>query len=302
MIRPMRGVRPTKPLDAFPYLVSFKVDGMRALVIDGTVYSKTMKPIPSPLVQSLFGHLHGFDGELVVGPPHAQDGTDVFERSRGLLMRKSLPDAWVDMRFYVFDRWDQPDEPATKRVPCSQWPGVLVGPGVHVLDHQVVRNVTELDAALREAMELKYEGLMLRSPNGPYKYGTSTEKEGYLLKLKPMQTSSAVIIDVVEQMENTNAATLDNQGYTKRSSAKAGKVGKGTFGAFLVRDLKTGVEFSVGNGPGVTQQVRDDWWARRGALIGQYVYYSYQEVGTKDAPRLPQFLRFRDATDISEVK
>jgi DNA ligase 1 len=64
----MRGVKPTKELIQFPYLVSPKIDGLRALVKDGVVYSKTMKPIPTRRVQELFGHLHGADAELTVGP------------------------------------------------------------------------------------------------------------------------------------------------------------------------------------------------------------------------------------------
>ena len=142
---------------------------------------------------------------------------------------------------------------------------------------------------------------MLRQADAYYKYGQATERQAFLLKLKPFRDAEAEVIGYVEQMENTNMATTDELGYTKRSSSKAGKVGKGTFGAFLVRDLETGAEFSVGNGPGLTQAKRDEFWAKRDELIGQIITYKYQEVGTKEAPRLPQFLRFRDRIDLSEA-
>lgn len=304
VLKPMRGVAPTKPLTDFPYLVSPKIDGLRALVKDGVVYSKTMKPIPNQQVQALFGHLHGADGELTVGPDRKTSlDDDVFDRSRGPIMRK---DCEADFQFWIFDRWDCPNRSAYQRIrfhagiPAS-WKGSLSWRHTSFIHHGLVVDQERLDYEISRALDAGYEGLMLRRPDAPYKYGQSTEKEGYLLKLKPFKDADAVILGVIEQQTNTNEATTDALGYTKRSSAKAGKIGKGTFGAFLVRDLVTGAEFSVGNGPGLTTQMRDDLWAQRAELPGKYITYKYQEIGTKDAPRLPQFLRFRDATDISEV-
>ena len=299
-IKPLRGVKPTQSLNQFPYLASPKIDGMRAIVKDDVVYSKTMKPIPQPQVQELFKHLNGVDGELVVGPPNSTGpDDDVFDRSRGILMRKAdEPDA--DIRFYVFDRWDIPKQSASARQ--KELKNIASGSKqVFIVPQVLVKTQEEVDAFLKQCLEAKFEGAMLRQFNGLYKYGTSTEKESYLLKLKPLATGDAIILDVIEQQANLNEATTDELGYTKRSSSKSGKVGKGTFGAFLVRDLETGAEFSVGNGPGLTHALRDELWARRHELPGQYITFRYQAIGTKDAPRQPQFLHFRDATDISET-
>jgi DNA ligase-1 len=299
MVKPMRGVKPTT-LNQFPYLVSPKIDGIRAIVKDGIVLSKTMKPLPCKKLHELFGNLHGADGELVVGIPNKQNATDdVFARSRGPIMQINGD---ADFKLVIFDRWDTPDVPAIERVKYSfDWKLPDVLDSFIFVPHCTVSNQDELDEYLSNCMTFGYEGAMLRHPNGRYKYGQSTEKEGYLLKLKPMATAEAIVIGYEEQYANTNEATIDELGHTKRSSAKAGKVPKGTFGAFLVRDLESGVEFSVGNGPGLTHALRDKLWAERSTLIGRYITYSYQEIGTKIAPRLPQFLHFRDATDISET-
>jgi DNA ligase-1 len=302
-MKPMRGVAPKGSLTDFPYLVSPKIDGLRAYVDHGVVYSKTGKPIPNQHVQALFGHLHGADGELTVGPMNSQsEGDDVFARSRGPIMSK---DQDADFRFWIFDQWDQPLAIAARRCQYKSFSWATAArPLIETafVDHRVVRCQEDLDARLSEYLADGYEGAMLRRPDGFYKYGTSTEKEGYLIKLKPMATSTAVILDVEEQQENTNATFTDEQGYTKRSSAKGGKVGKGTFGAFLVRDLTTGAEFSVGNGPGLTHALRAELWAKRAELPGQYIEYRYQAIGTQDAPRLPQMLHFRDPIDISELE
>lgn len=303
-LRPMRGVAPKREL-TFPFYASPKVDGMRAMVKDGVVYSKTMKPIPCPTVHALFGHLHGVDGELVVGLPYAteSDGAGgVFERSRGPIMRKTEQEA--DFRFYVFDRWDLHDqafEERYRRMYLELLPPTLPTSRSRILDQRLVVDQEELDAYLAHCMESGYEGCMLRDPTGRYKFGQSTEKEGYLLKIKPMATSTAIILEVVEQMTNTNAAEIDELGYTKRSASKAGKIANGTFGAFLVRDLTTGAEFSVGNGPGLTHEKRAELWDMRDTMPGQYIEYRYQAIGTQDAPRLPQLLHLRDAIDISET-
>lgn len=295
--RPMRGVKVTKPLTDFPYLASPKIDGMRMWVKDGIVLSKTGKPIPNRMVQRLFGHLEGADGEGTVGPAHSEGpDDDVFDRSRGPIMRK---DCDADFQFWIFDRWDMPDRSAQERYLLTlKFTGEV---GVTIVHQRRAINQGEVDRYLEEYLDDGYEGAMLRRADGIYKYGQSTENEGYLLKLKPMEDSEAVILGYVEQRENTNVATKDELGYTKRSSAKAGKIGKDTLGALVVRDIHTGVEFEVGNGPGLTHQRRDALWADRENLPGQIVTYTYQAIGSKDKPRLPQLKGFRDPMDISEL-
>jgi DNA ligase 1 len=299
IIKPMRGTKPTKELNQFPYLVSPKIDGMRALVKAGTVYSKTMKPLPCKKLHELFGHLHGADAEITVGAPNKEhENDDVFARSRGPITQINGD---ADFRIYIFDNWSDPQLPAHKRVQYRLKLPVDFRRDVNFVTQFLAETQEDIDYLLNKFLNDGFEGAMLRQYDGLYKYGTSTEKESYLLKLKPLATGDAIILDVIEQQANLNEATTDELGYTKRSSSKEGKVGKGTFGAFLVRCLETGAEFSVGNGPGLTHALRDELWARRHELPGQYITFRYQAIGTKDAPRQPQFLHFRDATDISET-
>lgn len=299
MIRPMRGVAPQNPLTNWPYLASPKIDGIRCIIKDGKALSKTMKPLPNLRLHELFGHLEGADGEITVGPAY-QTGPDddVYDRTRGPVMRKTSTGD-EDFRFWVFDRWDTPQVSARHRLRDAEPFGAFTG--VQVLTSLLVHDQDQLDRALAKVLAKGFEGLMLRDPNSPYKYGQSTENEGYLLKIKPFNDSEAVVLDVVEQMTNTNAAETNEAGYTKRSSSKSGKVGNGTFGAFKARDLYSGVEFDVGGGRGVTKQLRDKWWANRDVLVGNIFRYTFQEVGTKNAPRLPQFAGWRDPIDLADL-
>lgn len=95
----------------FPVLVSAKLDGIRAIVKDGVVYSRSMKPIRNRHVQNLFGRekYNGLDGELVVGAPNAPDV--YLKTNSGVMSAGGEPDVF----FYAFDRWDMPDVPYETR-------------------------------------------------------------------------------------------------------------------------------------------------------------------------------------------
>jgi DNA ligase-1 len=70
----------------------------------------------------------------------------------------------------------------------------------------------------------------------------------------------------------------------------------GVLGGFNVRDLKTGVEFSVGSG--FTADMKAEYWQVRDNLIGTLIKYKFFPSGGKDKPRHPIFLGFRDRRDV----
>lgn len=156
-----------------------------------------------------------------------------------------------------------------------------------------------------------YEGAILRKPGSPYKHGRSTVKEGYLLKLKRFVDGEARVIGVTELMHNGNEATVNELGRTARSHSKAGMVPTGTMGTLIVRDVKTGVEFEIGTG--FTAEERASFWPSvirvigktndnrdifdAGPLTGRLAKYKHFLVGTKDKPRHPVFIGWRDRRD-----
>lgn len=283
----------------FPVIASPKLDGIRSLVIQGQLQTRSLKLVPNLHCQKLFGsrQLEGLDGELIVGPPTAKDVYN--QTTSGVMSRDGEPDA----RFWVFDyaavKYPDGYEKFSKRlervddlVRRSKNKAVMKLPQITIL------NEDELDAFEVQCLGQGYEGVMLRDPNGLYKFGRSTVREGGLLKLKRFEDSEAYIIGAVEQLQNLNEAKVNALGYKERSSHKANKVGKGVLGAFKVRDLKTGVEFEIGTGFNDAQ--RRDFWANSlgGQLVGEVVKYKYQPVGVKDKPRFPVFIGFRDPRDM----
>lgn len=278
----------------FPVLASVKLDGVRAVVTGGRLLSRSMKPIPNRYINEELQpieELEGLDGELIVGPPHAKD---VYNKTvSGVMSRDGEP----DFTWYVFDYaedgvyWDRHEHIVN-----------IVGTEGHshsrivLLKQMSVRNKYELQRLEELVLEAGFEGLILRSEWAPYKQGRSTIKQGYLLKLKRFHDAEAEVLGCVEQMHNENEATLDERGYTKRSTHKAGKVQAGVLGALQVRDIESGVEFEIGTG--FTAEQRKNLWDGREYLPGKIVKYKHFPVGVKDKPRFPTFLGFRDRRDM----
>lgn len=292
-MKPMLAAKADVAKIKFPVLVSPKYDGIRCLIVDGVAMSRSLKPIPNKFVQMILGRpeFNGLDGELIIGDPTAQDCFNV--TSSGVMARELCP----NFKYYVFGRFDV-EGPFSDRVFVSR----LVAKNSKAnclipVDHEFAKDHYELDAYEAKCVEAGYEGIMIRDPNGAYKFGRSTVKEGGLLKLKRFEDSEARVIGFTQLMTNTNAATIDKLGNTVRSSHKAGKVGAGTLGALTVKDIGTGVEFDVGTG--FSEADRKVLWHMRQALIGKIVKYRYQPVGSKDKPRFPTFIGFRDARDMS---
>ena len=275
----------------FPLLVSPKLDGVRAHVIDGVVVSRNLLPFKNPTIQERYGRseYNGLDGEFMVGDP-----TDPAAfRQTGVL--NSHGGDISKVVFHVFDDFTNPLYEFQDRLD-EAFSRILHNPFFAPVLHTVTHTQEEIDRLEAEYLELGYEGAMLRSPWGPYKHGRSTTNEGYLLKLKRFEDSEAIVLGAEERMHNANEKTLVKNGKAARSSHKAGKVATGMLGAYLVRDIKTGVEFSVGSG--FTDAERIDLWDGTNLNIGKIIKYQYFPTGSKDKPRFPTFKGFRDPIDL----
>ncbi len=146
-----------------------------------------------------------------------------------------------------------------------------------------------------EARALDHEGLILRSPSAPYKYGRSTLREQGLLKMKPWEDAEATVIGCTEEMHNANEATTNERGNTQRSSHQSGKIPKGTLGTLVVRSPLWPKDFEIGTG--CTAHERFHFWHNK--PIGKIVKFSYIAAGGYDVPRHAVFKGFRSPEDMS---
>ena len=283
-------MKPLKPLLAatvtnvanldFPLLISPKLDGIRALVIDGVLLSRSLKNIPNLHVQSLFGRneFNGFDGELICGDP--TDPAAFRKTTSAVMSKEGKPN---DVQFHVFDNfWVRKgfkDRFASLK-------------GATIVPHHLVHNEDEVLHHETRWLAQGYEGVMLRDPEGPYKFGRSTLTEGILMKLKRFSDDEARIIGIEEQMQNNNEMTRDALGRADRSNHKENMLGKNTLGSLRVVGLTgpyEGVEFSIGTG--MDDAIRAAFW--KDPPLGQTVKFKYFPLGSKDAPRFPVYLGVR---------
>lgn len=273
----------------FPVLISPKIDGIRALVVDGKLMSRSMKLIPNAHTQALFGHplLDGLDGELVVGNPY--DKNLMQQTTSGVMSHGGQP----RVKYYVFDRWD------SKSVFIDRWNSLDCFEDdfqIVQVAHTYAYTLDDVLALERHYVGLGYEGIMIRDPNGVYKQNRSTVREGILLKVKRFQDGEADVLDWEPLQRNLNEKVLDERGYSKRSTEQAGKVDDNLVGSLLVRDRGTGVVFSIGSGFSDIQ--RTEMYSDRDSLRGRIVKYKSFSIGVKEKPRFPIFLGFRSPLDL----
>ena len=280
----------------YPVLASLKLDGVRAFVSGKVVYSRNYKPIPNVYVQNQFKNLpEGTDGELILGKPTAPDA---YRKTVSAVMGEVNPEG-ANVVLHVVDSIPEAgNDPGFQRR-YDDYSKRLAGcPNVKVITQETIYNAEELLVMEASALQAGHEGLMVRDPNGRYKHGRSSEKEGILLKLKRFSDSEAVVLDTVPLMHNENEATENELGHTKRSTAKAGLVALPMLGKFLVRDVKSGVEFECGTGLGLTKELRTELWKDRPSLVGKLIKYRYFPSGSKSKPRFPIWLGWRDPIDM----
>lgn len=276
----------------YPVFASPKLDGIRASVVGGRLLSRTLKEIPSRHIYNLLSKqiFEGLDGELIVGLPTSP--TCYRDTVSGVMADNKTS----DYAYFVFDLWNTDNAFYTRRLDLrsrmmtlQNWPTIIP------IEHVQIDTREQLDAYETKMVEAGYEGIMLADPNAKYKFGRATTKGGELLKVKRFVDAEAEIIGMEEEMFNGNEAETNELGRTKRSSAQAGKTGKGTMGALIVRDIVTGVEFNIGTG--FTAADRREWW---GWFLTQtertpkpVVKYKSFPVGVKDKPRHPVYLGLR---------
>lgn len=291
MIKPMLGIAVDTTKLVFPIYASPKLDGIRVIIKDNQVLSRNGKPIPNIFVQSLLKSYHGLDGELIVGHP---THPNVFQlTTSGVMSIEGTP----NVRLYVFDCWYAEGGIDTRYNEVLKITRNSSKADIEVVPQIIINSLEELYKFEEDCLEKGYEGVMLRYPNALYKNGRSTVKEGALLKLKRFSDSEAYILGMEPLLRNHNEPTKNALGHTERSSHIYNKVADDLLGALNVKDIHTGVEFSIGSG--FTEEQRREIWNKQVELIGSIVKYKYFEVGVKDKPRFPIFCGFRDKRDMS---
>jgi hypothetical protein len=274
----------------YPIFCSPKIDGVRGGIQNGVVVGRKGLAPRNPAVQELVTHedMEGLDFEITVGPPWA---ADVFARTNGCC-NSAKPEAVEEFRkhgrFHIIDGADAHSTFAKRRAKLRR-AVKSYGPRVHVIEQELIKTAIELRAYESVALELGYEGVMLKRgdsgdyPQKPGKDNRSTLKEFYLVKWKRFEYADAVIV-AAHTLEHNANTTKTAAG--KRSNAKAGMVkdARGWVGSVTLQDVKSKQVFEMT----VQRHELQGWagWQNEKLWKGKRVRYKYQAYGMKDKARI----------------
>jgi len=289
MRAPSEAVRPDdlKTLEGHWY-ASPKIDGIRCVVHEGKALARSLKPIPNKYIQSVLRLLPPLDGELLL----RYKGKPVpFEDVTSAVMSQ---DGEPDFIYWVFDITSRPNMPFVERYAHAR---VIVRDHdphhIKILDHIAVTGPRELKAIYATFSDAGYEGMMIRRPEGRYKYGTATRREEFLVKVKGCHREEGVVVGFERELENTNAAVRNKLGLLERSTKKAGKVPKDMVGKLICRWNERLIKVS-----GFKEPLARDMFLHPEKYRSKLVTFEFQELTKDGLPRFPQFKGFRDVIDL----
>jgi len=277
----------------YPLLVSYKLDGIRCIFRNGEMTSRALKQFPNVQLRNRFEHFTKLskdkdiilDGELLAK-------SITFNELSGLTRQldKELPD---DLFFYCFDVIKNENfcQPFNERVSPLTYDYIKNIPYFKIVKQELILNPEEVNKYYEEALDWGCDGLILRDPNGKYKFGRGTVKEGLIYKMKPFQTFDAKIIEVIQATEVREGAEkkINELGRSVTSKKLADRVLIEKASAFVVKYKGLDLKVTIA----MTDEEKEEVWKNRCQYIGVMIEYKGMLVGSKDLPRHPVFLRFR---------
>lgn len=241
--------------DLAAYLVSEKLDGVRAYWDGKVLRFRSGRPIHAPAWFTARLPAHALDGELWMGRRS-------FERLSAAVRRQEPLDAeWKEITYQLYElpggAGGFAERVAVLRASVAQAgvPWLQVLPQTRVADHAA------LQLALAQVVRAGGEGLMLHRADAAWQAGRSD----ILLKLKPRQDAEAVVV---------------------AHEAGRGKY-EGMLGALVVM-TPDGRRFRLGTG-------FSDAARRAPPAVGSTVTYRYRDLTATGLPRFASFLRVRES-------
>jgi DNA ligase 1 len=241
-------------IDPLGYLVSEKLDGVRAVWDGKILHFRSGRPIAAPAWFLAKLPIQALDGELWLGRGQ-------FDAVSGIV-RKTLPiDAeWQQVKYMVFELPQDKAKFAERVVTLRAVVQEAAFPQLQAVEQFNIANRATLQARLDDVVQSGGEGLMLHLANSL----VTTGRSDVLLKLKPLQDAEAVVIGYI---------------------AGKGKY-KGMTGALEVK-IADGQRIKLGTGLSDAQR-------KLPPPIGSTITYNYRDLTPSGKPRFASFLRVFD--------
>jgi DNA ligase 1 len=240
-----------KGMDPAGYLVSEKLDGVRALWDGNVLRFRSGRTIAAPAWFTSKLPATPMDGELWL----ARGQFDVLSGT----VRKAQPiDAeWQQVKYMVFELPQGSGSFAQRAAQLQSVVQAAAWPALQAVEQYAVASPAALQAKLKSTTSAGGEGLMLHLANAPVTAGRSD----VLLKLKPAQDAEATVV-----------------GHVAGKGKYAGMVGA------LEVKAANGQRFRLGTG-------LSDADRQNPPAVGSVVTYTYRDTTPSGKPRFASFLR-----------
>jgi DNA ligase-1 len=280
----------------YSLLASTKLDGIRCILKEGEILSRSLKQIQCKQLRERLEPLRKFseennvifDGEIYSPKLNFQEITH-FTMTKDL-SDEELPD---HLRFYCFDMLDKLNDPFEIRNDKMEGIIGLYNQIAYPVEQREVNSAKEVETYFEEVLKDGYEGLILRDPESLYKCGRGTIKEGIIFKVKPFLEIDAQVIGVVQATEvNADAEKTINELNRSVTSKKKNDRHVIEKASAVIVDYK-GQSLKVTLA--LTDEEKIEVWKNREFYIGRWIEYKYLAVGMKEGglPRHPTSLRWR---------
>lgn len=297
----------------FPLTCTRKIDGVWAGIQNSKLFARSLKQFENKHVTEFYSNpcFEGLRGELIVGSvPNAPD----LCRNTGSAVRTiaGSPETSLWCFDYITPSTEQKPyyerlKLLAERVEQLQSKGYT---NIFMIDAYFASNLEEYLQFQKQFLQEGYEGIVVRTPDSKHKQGRSSSVKPELWRWKPYATAEIKVTRLVEEQTNKNQATINELGYTTRSSHKQNLEGSDTLGAIvgtLVTPLldcfgkqvaEVGTELTIATGSLTAKELKQLWY-NQDQLLGKLVTFEYMSFGLKDKPRFAQFKSIRDEVDLS---
>lgn len=298
----------------FPLILQPKIDGVRALNVNGRLVGRSLKEHANRHVTELFSHpaLAGMDGEMAAehqcNPRLCSLTTSALNTIEGepyvlWWLFDYVTDSTAHLPYYQrYKLLMQQVEHVKRNLPS-------LGSRLRIMPQDHVCNMDMLMAHHEEFRAAGFEGSIIRDPNGMYKNGRSTVREGGLLRIKDFADCEIVVTGFEEGQTNLNEAKLNELGLTERSTHQENMVPNSMVGTIIGELLK---DTPVNNGSKVvpagtiirasagrmSHDERKSYFQNPHLLTGRLAKVQHFPKGVKDTLRFVTFQSFRSTTDL----
>lgn len=296
----------------YPVMVLAKVDGVRALNIDGTLTGRSLKTFEGFGITEYFSKsdFMGLDGEMVLGPDPASTERLCSLTTGAMGAFKGVTEM-PDLHWFVFDDMTHPEDPYEMRYSRAKARVAKMNhPRVKVVPAFTVHNREQLDELISRFFSQGYEGAIIRNPRSPAKPGRPGKNTQEFVRVKPWADADMLVTGITEGNINNNEATVNELGRTERSSAKDGMTPNGMLGSIqgtLLDDficpitgnilLAKGLKVTVSKGS-MTQDEAKRYFENPDEIVNHIVKFNFMAHGIKDLPRFPGYVSHRLKEDM----